>query len=183
MGVRTRGHDIAASLRSSAADIAARDEARRVVERWNQSLATGRDMWWSPTIRAALIAGTPWIDVYCPGCRTSRALDIRTIDRHPLALSRQPRAGAQVLVVSGLGTDAQDHRPSRAAASGNREAHGGETVPMEFMFGRPLSPEELEMIRSQIESMDKIDAVSDEVRGIVKRNWPHLVSKLPPEDK
>jgi hypothetical protein len=36
------------------------------------------------------------------------------------------------------------------------------------------------MIRSQIESMDKIDAVSDEVRGIVERNWPHLVSKLPP---
>jgi hypothetical protein len=35
------------------------------------------------------------------------------------------------------------------------------------------------MIRWQIESMDKIDAVSDEVRGIVK----HLVSKLPPEEK
>jgi hypothetical protein len=29
---------------------------------------------------------------------------------------------------------------------------------MEFMFGRPLSPERLEVIRSQIESMDKIDA-------------------------
>jgi hypothetical protein len=37
------------------------------------------------------------------------------------------------------------------------------------MFGRPLSPEELELTRSQIESMDKIDAVSDEVRGIVER--------------
>jgi hypothetical protein len=85
MGVRTRGHDIAASLRSGAADAAARDEAGRVVERWNLALAAGRDMWWSPTIRAALVAGTPWLDVYCPGCGTIRALDIRTIDRHPLA--------------------------------------------------------------------------------------------------
>jgi hypothetical protein len=40
---------------------------------------------WSPTIRAALIAGTPWLDVYCPGCGTSRALDLRKVDRHPLA--------------------------------------------------------------------------------------------------
>jgi hypothetical protein len=48
MGVRTRGHDIAASLRSRAADVAARDEARHVVERWNREFATGSDMWWSP---------------------------------------------------------------------------------------------------------------------------------------
>src|SRR5271166_29687 len=42
-------------------------------------------MLWSPTIRAALIAGTPWLDVHCPGCGTSRAIDLRTVDRHPLA--------------------------------------------------------------------------------------------------
>jgi hypothetical protein len=42
-------------------------------------------MLWSPTIRAALIAGTPWLDVFCPGCGTSRAIDLRTVDRHPLA--------------------------------------------------------------------------------------------------
>ena len=85
MGVRTRGYDIAASLRSSAADVVARDQARRVVERWNAALAAGRGALWSPTIRCAVIAGTPWLEVYCPGCRTSRAIDIRTIDRHPLA--------------------------------------------------------------------------------------------------
>jgi hypothetical protein len=85
MGVRTRGHDLAAYLQNHAADQAARDDAMRVIERWNRDLAAGRDMWWSPTIRAALVAGTPWLDVDCPGCRTSRALDIRTIDRHPLA--------------------------------------------------------------------------------------------------
>jgi hypothetical protein len=60
-------------------------EARRVVELWNQELASGRDLWWSPTIRAAIVAGMPWLDVHCPGCKTSRAIDIRTIDRHPLA--------------------------------------------------------------------------------------------------
>jgi hypothetical protein len=53
-------------------------------------------------------------------------------------------------------------------------------MPIEFMFGRPLSPKKLEMIREQIESMDDITAIDDEVRGIVERNWPHLVAKLPP---
>jgi hypothetical protein len=57
----------------------------------------------------------------------------------------------------------------------------GVVMPTEFMFGRPLSSEELELIRLQIDSDDKIDAVSDEVGGgIVERNWPHLLSKLPP---
>jgi hypothetical protein len=42
-------------------------------------------MLWSPTIRAALIAGTPWLDLFCPGCGTSRAIDLRNVDRHPLA--------------------------------------------------------------------------------------------------
>jgi hypothetical protein len=31
--------------------------------------------------RAAIVAGMPWLDVHCPGCLTSRAIDIRTIDR------------------------------------------------------------------------------------------------------
>jgi hypothetical protein len=63
----------------------ARLEAELVVDRWNRLLATGRDMLSSPTIRAARIAGTPWLDVYCPGCGTSRAIDLRTVDRHSLA--------------------------------------------------------------------------------------------------
>jgi hypothetical protein len=67
------------------ADAAARAEAEAVVERWNEQLLASRDMLWSPTIRAALIAGTPWLDVFCPGCGTSRAIDLRKVDRHPLA--------------------------------------------------------------------------------------------------
>jgi hypothetical protein len=33
----------------------------------------------------AIVAGTPWLDVHCAGCDTSRMVDVRTIDRHPLA--------------------------------------------------------------------------------------------------
>jgi hypothetical protein len=85
MGVRTRGLDIKAGAKRAAEDGAARAEAEAVIQRWNEQLAAGRDTLWSPTIRAALLAGTPWLDVFCPGCGTSRAIDLRTVDRHPLA--------------------------------------------------------------------------------------------------
>jgi hypothetical protein len=56
-------------------------------------------------------------------------------------------------------------------------------MPIEFLHGRPLGSEELEMIRQQIESgFDQIAAIDPEIRGIVARNWPHLLAKLPPED-
>jgi hypothetical protein len=74
-----------AGFRRDAADKAARAEAEAVIQRWNDQLALGRDMLWSPTIRAALLEGTPWLDVFCPGCGTSKAIDLRTVDRHPLA--------------------------------------------------------------------------------------------------
>jgi hypothetical protein len=85
MGVRRRGLDIKTGAAKLKADRAARVEAEAVIQRWNDQLSRGRDMLWSPTIRAALLAGTPWLDVLCPGCGTSRAIDLRTLDRHPLA--------------------------------------------------------------------------------------------------
>jgi hypothetical protein len=85
MGVRTRGLDIKAGAAKMKADRTARAEAEAVIQRWNDQLSRGRAMLWSPTIRAALLAGTPWLDVFCPGCGTSRAIDLRTLDRHPLA--------------------------------------------------------------------------------------------------
>jgi hypothetical protein len=33
--------------------------AKALIECWNEQLAAGRDMLWSPTIRAALLAGRP----------------------------------------------------------------------------------------------------------------------------
>ena len=55
-------------------------------------------------------------------------------------------------------------------------------MPMEFYKGRPLEPHELEAIRQQIEEFDTIDAIDPEMRGIIERNWPHLLAKLPKED-
>src|SRR5712672_3212555 len=78
---RNRGLSAAELMQKRAAEEAARKEAMQVVERWNAE----RSPLWSPTIRCAILAGTPWLDLYCPGCRTSRAIDIRTMDRHPLA--------------------------------------------------------------------------------------------------
>jgi hypothetical protein len=50
---------------------------------------------------------------------------------------------------------------------------------IEFLHGRPLEPEELDMIRQQIEGFDTIEVIDPEIRGIVERNWPELLSKLP----
>jgi hypothetical protein len=80
-----RSERLALHMRTCAAEKAAHDAAVQVIERWNAAIAAGRGALWSPTIRCAVMAGMPWLDVYCSGCRTSRAIDIRTIDRHPLA--------------------------------------------------------------------------------------------------
>jgi len=51
MGTRTRLPDMLTKWRMRAETEAAVAEARRVVERWNQELDSGRDVWWSPTIQ------------------------------------------------------------------------------------------------------------------------------------
>ena len=88
-----------AGFKRDAADRAARADAKAVVDRWNEQLAAGRDMLWSPTIRAALLAGTPWLDVFCPGCGASKAVDLRAVDRHPLAVDRHSLASVGTLVL------------------------------------------------------------------------------------
>ncbi len=165
----------AADEAAHAADEAARKAALSIVERWNGE----RSVLWSPTIRCAITAGTPWLDVHCPGCRTSRAIDIRTLDRHPLA-----SVGSLVL---GLRCSWCAGNAPMPALTGLRAAPPAarwskRMSPIEFLHGRPLSPEQLEMIRREIESFDDIGAVDDEIRSIVARNWPHLLAKLPPEE-
>jgi hypothetical protein len=62
-------------------------------------------------------------------------------------------------------------------------AKWSKSMPVEFLHGRPLTTDELEIIRQQIEEgFDNLAEVDPEIRGIVARNWPHLLSKLPPED-
>lgn len=62
------------------------------------------------------------------------------------------------------------------------EPHGCILMPCEFLQGRSLSSEELELIRQQIEGFDGIEALDPEIRDIVERNWPHLLAKLPPDE-
>jgi hypothetical protein len=81
-----------------------------LVERWNAE----RSPLWSPTIRCAVTAGTPWLDVYCPGCRTSRAIDIRTPP--PARERRQSYARLAMFVLPRLGTDASAQWVARVAA-------------------------------------------------------------------
>jgi hypothetical protein len=58
-GRRKRGYtQPCLDSKRDAADKAARAEAEAVIQRWNDQLALGRDMLWSPTMRAALLAGT-----------------------------------------------------------------------------------------------------------------------------
>ena len=87
-------------------------------------------------------------------------------------------------------TTARREESSCAAEIGGRHrfvrdcAKGGPNMPIEFLHVRPLSPEELEMIRQQVEEgFDNIAEVDDEIRGIVARNWPYLLEKLPPADE
>ena len=150
-------------------------EAVHVVERWNAE----RSVLWSPTIRCAAVAGTPWLDVYCPGCRTSRAIDIRTLDRDPLT-----SVGSLVLGLRCTWCQGDAPMPVLTGLHAvPTAARWSKTMPMEFLHGRPLSPEDLEMIRRQIEEgFEVIAAVDPEIRGIVARQWPHLLSKLPPEE-
>jgi hypothetical protein len=88
MGVRTRGLDIKAGAMRNAADRAARAEAD--IQRWNEQLALGRDMLWSPTIRAAVLAGTPRLGAAAPAPRSTceRSIAIRSLGTWP----RRPHA-------------------------------------------------------------------------------------------
>jgi hypothetical protein len=52
---------------------------------------------------------------------------------------------------------------------------------IELLHGRALRPHELQAIRTELERISSIAVVDRELRAIVARNWPHLLSKLPPE--
>jgi hypothetical protein len=86
MGVRERKYRMLAMTAAARASAAERAEAAAAaVEAWNFALQSRAVPPWSPTIGGAILGGHPWLEVYCPGCGTSRAIDIRTIDRHPEA--------------------------------------------------------------------------------------------------
>jgi hypothetical protein len=63
-----------------------------------------------------------------------------------------------------------------------RVARNIDPMPIEYLHGPLLEDEDLEMIRSHLEESETIEAIDPEIRAIVARNWPHLLSKLPPEE-
>src|ERR1700722_15253057 len=57
-------------------------DADRLVAAWNERQAKRACMLFSPTIGAAIAARYWYLWVRCPACRTSQAIDLRTLDRH-----------------------------------------------------------------------------------------------------
>jgi hypothetical protein len=71
----------AAARRATEAQIL--EDAGRLVAAWNERQAKRMPMLFSPTIGCALKARHWFLWVRCPACRTTQAVDLRTVDRHP----------------------------------------------------------------------------------------------------
>jgi hypothetical protein len=69
----------AASRRATDAQV----DAERLIGAWNERQALRAPMIFSPTIGAAIKAGYWFLWVRCPACRTTNAIDLRALDRHP----------------------------------------------------------------------------------------------------
>jgi hypothetical protein len=65
-----------------ATDAQVLEDAERLVVAWNERQAKRMPMLFSPTIGAAVTAGYWFLWVCCPACRTTNAIDLRTLDRH-----------------------------------------------------------------------------------------------------
>jgi hypothetical protein len=70
----------AASRRATDAQVL--EDAGRLLAAWNERQAKRMPMLFSPTIGAAITAGYWFLWVRCPACRTTNAIDLRTLDRH-----------------------------------------------------------------------------------------------------
>ena len=44
-------------------------DAHKIVAVWNARQAGGRELWFYPTIGAAIAAGVPWLTYSCPACK------------------------------------------------------------------------------------------------------------------
>jgi hypothetical protein len=94
--------------------------AGQVVDIWNSRLAAGRELFFTPTIRAAVLARTPMLSFVCPACGVTGTADLRKLDRHPQtsltslipSLSCQRcRPNPPFARLSGLRADPSDRQP------------------------------------------------------------------------
>jgi len=65
-----------------ATDAQVLEDAERLIAAWNERQAKRMPMLFSPTLGAAVTAGYRFLWVCCPACRTTNAIDLRTLDRH-----------------------------------------------------------------------------------------------------
>jgi hypothetical protein len=65
-----------------ATDAQVLEDAERLIGAWNERQVKRMPMLFSPTIGAAITAGYWFLWVRCLACRTTNAIDLRTLDRH-----------------------------------------------------------------------------------------------------
>jgi hypothetical protein len=65
-----------------ATDVQVLEDAERLIDAWNERQAKRMPMLFSPMIGAAITARYWFLWVRCPACRTTNAIDLRTLDRH-----------------------------------------------------------------------------------------------------
>jgi hypothetical protein len=113
----------AASRRATDAQVL--EDAERLIAAWNERQAKRMPMLFSPTIGAAITAGYWFLWVCCPACRTTNAIDLRTLDRHPNAAvtSLIPALSCRSCTVCRTGTPfANKHRRRNAGRTSSSRA-------------------------------------------------------------
>jgi len=65
-----------------ATDAQVLDDAERLIAAWNEQQAKRMPMPFAPTIGAAIAARYWFLWARCPACRTTQAVDLRSLDRH-----------------------------------------------------------------------------------------------------
>jgi hypothetical protein len=85
--MRPSDNDIDREIREAEtyAETAHRALAVHAVTRWNKLMERGASRHkpgWSPMVGVAVAARFYFLDVFCPGCRQIKQVDLRTLDRH-----------------------------------------------------------------------------------------------------
>jgi hypothetical protein len=81
--------DAAAAARR-AVDAQVLVDAETLIAIWNERQARRMPLLFAPTIGATVVARHHFLWVYCPACRTTRDIDLRTLDRHRDAAINEP---------------------------------------------------------------------------------------------
>jgi hypothetical protein len=85
MGMRPGDKDLEQEQRAAKRqhDGAERSLCVKAVTEWNRLMERRYKPPWSPMIGVALAAGFYWLDIWCPGCRQLKQVDLRALARHP----------------------------------------------------------------------------------------------------